>query len=404
MRLCDLNHAAVWAGLTAFVWYAFGAVPLQIAVCAQLALTGAQTSSWIFIVWFSGAVLSIALSLRLRQPIAITWTLPGLVYLGTLADRFSFAELVGANLVAGVLILVSGALGVGGAVMRWLPLPIVMGMFAGSILPYVTQMVAATVQDGAIAGMAVAGYLIGRAITNPRVPPVGLAVVAGGLAVAWAGTRSAAAFEWTLPTLAVPDMAFSVPAVVAVSLPMVVLAMALGNVQGLGFLRAQGYGVPVNAVTSAVGIASILNALLGGHAATVARNGVAILASSDAGPIYGRYWAAVIASGLTLLLALAATPVAALLGILPKSYIFVVAALAIVSALQDALEKSFGGEFRFGALVAFIVAATPFAFLDMTSAFWALNSQASPLRRQRCAAAVVLSRGSVSAATTRAVP
>lgn len=372
MRLRDLNQAAVWAGLTAFVWYAFGGIPLQIAVGAQLALTSAQTSSWIFIVWFSGAVLSIALSLRLRQPIPITWTLPGLVYLGALAGRFSFAELVGANLVAGILILVAGALGLGAALMRCLPLPIVMGMFAGSILPYVTQMVAATVQDFAIAGMTVAGYLIGRAMGDPRVPPVGLAVVAGGLAVAWAGTPPAAAFEWTLPGLAVPEMAFSVPAVVAVSLPMVVFALALGNVQGLGFLRAQGYRVPVNAVTAWVGVASILNALLGGHTATVARNGVAILASSDAGPVSGRYWATVISSSLTLLLALAAMPAASVLGILPKSYVFAVAALAIVSALQDALEKSFGGGFRFGALVAFIVAATPFAALGMTSAFWAL--------------------------------
>ena len=372
MRLCDLNHAAVWAGLTAFVWYAFGGIPLQIAVGAQLALTSAQTSSWIFIVWSSGAVVSIALSLRLRQPIAITWTLPGLVYLGTLAERFSFAELVGANLIAGILILVLGVLGIGGALMRWLPLPLVMGMFAGSILPYVTQMVAATVRDVAIAGMTVAGYLIGRAISNPRVPPVGLAVMAGGLAVVWAGTPPAAAFEWTLPALAVPDMAFSVPAIMAVSLPMVVFALALGNVQGLGFLRAQGYPVRANAVTTAVGVASILNALLGGHAATVARNGVAILASTEAGPVAGRYWAVVISSGLTLLLALAATPAASLLGVLPKSYVFAVAALAIVSALQDALEKSFGGDFRFGALVALIVAATPFALLGMTSAFWAL--------------------------------
>jgi hypothetical protein len=31
-RLRDLNGTAVWAGITAFIWYAFGAVPLHIAV------------------------------------------------------------------------------------------------------------------------------------------------------------------------------------------------------------------------------------------------------------------------------------------------------------------------------------------------------------------------------------
>jgi benzoate membrane transport protein len=370
--LSDFSAAAMWAGLTAFVWYAFGAVPLHIGVSQQLGLTTAQTSSWIFIVWFGGAVSTIVTSLYFRQPIPITWTIPGLIYLGTLADRFSFAELIGANLIAGLLLLLLGMLGVGGRIMSWLPLPIIMGMFAGSILSYVVRMVAATVENVAVAGTAAASYVLGKLIGNPRVPPVGLAVVGGGIAVALVGTATAQPVEWTVPVLAIPEMAFSFAAVIAVSLPMVVLAMGLGNVQGLGFLLAQGYAVPINTVSTVVGINSVVNALLGGHAATVARTGVAILASPDSGVLSGRYWAAVISAVLTIILALAATPVASLLNVLPKTYIVALAGLAIVSSLQDALEKAFGGKMRFGALVAFAVAATPFAVVGITSAFWAI--------------------------------
>lgn len=370
--LRDFNSAAVWAGLTAFVWYAFGAVPLHIAVSAQLGLSTAQTSSWIFIVWFSGAVSTIAISFYFRQPIPITWTIPGLIYLGTLADRFSFAEIVAANLVAGLLLLVLGILGVGGRIMRWLPLPIIMGMFGGSILAYVMRMVVATVEDITVAGASVGGYLLGRLIGSPRVPPVGLAVICGGIAVAFVGIAGAEPVEWTLPVLAMPEMSFSLSSIIAISLPMVVLAMGLGNVQGLGFLLAQGYTVPVNSVSTVVGINSVVNALLGGHPATIARTGVAILASPDSGDITGRYWAAVISAALTIVMALAATPVASLLNVLPKTYIFALAGLAILSSLQDALEKSFSGKMRFGALVGFVVAATPFAVLGITSAFWAI--------------------------------
>jgi benzoate membrane transport protein len=366
------SSAALWAGLTAFVWYAFGAVPLHIAVSEQLGLGTAQTSSWIFIVWFSGAISSLAASLYFRQPIPITWTIPGLIYLGTLADRFSFAELAGANLVAGLLLFALGIFGVGGRIMRWLPLPIVMGMFGGSILDYVVRMVTATIEDIAVAGTALGGYLLGRLIGSPRVPPVGLAVIAGGIAVAMVGIPDVKAVEWTLPVLVVPDMSFTVSAVIAVSLPMVVMAMGLGNIQGLGFLMAQGYRVPVNTVSTLVGINSVLNALFGGHPATVARTGVAILASPDAGTISGRYWAAVVAAALTLVLAFAATPVASLLNVLPKTYIVALAGLAILASLQDALEKSFAGKMRFGALVGFVVAATPFAIFGITSAFWAI--------------------------------
>ena len=370
--LKELHAAAWWTGLTAFVWYAFGTVPLHISVSEQLGLTTAQTSSWIFIVWFSGAVSSIAASLYFRQPIPITWTIPGLVYLGTLVDRFTFAELAAANLVAGVLLLALGLLGIGGRIMKWLPLPIVMGMFAGSILEYIVRMVKATVEDVAVAGTAVACYLLGRWIASPRVPPVGLAVVGGGIAVAVVGAGGAAPIEWTAPALAIPEMAFSATAIVAVSLPMVVLAMGLGNIQGLGYLLAQGYKVPVNSVSTLVGVNSIVNALLGGHAATVARTGVAILASADAGPAPGRYWAAVIAAVLTMFIALAATPLASLLNVLPRTYVYALAGVAIISSLQDALEKSFGGNMRFGALVALVVAATPFSVLGITSAFWAI--------------------------------
>jgi benzoate membrane transport protein len=151
-----------------------------------------------------------------------------------------------------------------------------------------------------------------------------------------------------------------------------VLAMGLGNVQGLGFLLAQGYAVPINTVSTVVGINSIVNALLGGHPATVARTGVAILASPDSGAVSGRYWAAVISGLLTIAMALAATPVASLLNVLPKTYIFALAGLAIVSSLQDALEKAFMGPMRFGALVAFAVATTSFAVVGITSAFWAI--------------------------------
>ena len=153
---------------------------------------------------------------------------------------------------------------------------------------------------------------------------------------------------------------------------MVVLAMGLGNVQGLGFLIAQGYRVPVDRVSIVVGINSTINALFGGHPATVARIGVAILAAPDAGPLRSRYWGNLIAPILTLSIAFAAVPVVSLLTVLPASFIFAIAGLAILSSLQDALEKAFTSHMRFGSLVALVVAATPFSVAGITSAFWAL--------------------------------
>lgn len=370
--LNDFNMAALWAGISGFVWYAFGTVPLQIAVSGQLGLTTDQSSSWMFIVWLSGAVASIGLSLCYRQPIPITWTIPGLVYLGTLAGQYTIAEMAGANLVAGALIIALGLMGVGARIMAWLPLPIVMGMFAGSILGYVTRLVSVTVSDVAVAGMTVAAFLVGRGIKRRGAPPLGFAMIAGGIMVYVTGTSAHAPIQWALPTIAVAEITFSASAVIAISLPMLILAMGLGNVQGIGFLIAQGYRVPIDRSTVVVGMSSVVNALLGGHPAIVARTGVAILAAPDAGPKSGRYWASLVAAALTVLLAVAATPVMSLMGVLPRSYVFALAGLAVLSALQDAFEKAFGGRLRFAALTAFAVAATPFAIAGITSAFWAI--------------------------------
>lgn len=368
-----LNASAVWAGITAVVWYAFGAVPLLMGVCEQLGLSTAQTSSWIFIIWFGGAICSLTLTLPTRQPIPVTWSIPGLVYLGTLADRFTLAELAGANLVTGVLILVLALAGLGARVMAWLPLPIIMGMFAGTMMDYVTRVVVVTVGDVVVGGATVAGYLVGRTVRSARMPPVGLAVVGGGAAVVMTGAAGPmTAVTWSLPAVAVPEMAFSPSAVVAVSLPLAVLSMGLGHAQGLGFLRAQGYDPPVDRVSVVTGVGSIVNALLGGHPANVARGGVAIMASPDAGPTEGRYWGVVLSAVLTIGLALAATPVASLLAVLPESFVYALAGLAIVGSLEDALTQSFGGELRFGALVAFVVALTPFSVFGITSAVWAI--------------------------------
>ena len=368
----ELNPAAFWAGVTAFLWYAFAGIPLQLAVAAQLRLSPAQTASWILIVWLTGAAASIGASLFYRVPVPITWTIPGIIYLGTLAGRFSYAEIVGGNLLAGVLMVALGALGVGERIMRWLPLPVVMGMFAGSILGYGTRLVTATVDDSLVAGACVVCYLAGRALNDARLPAVGLAAAGGALALAARGSAQPLELAWSLPSLAVPEMAFGPAAFAAVTLPMVILSMGIGNVQGLGFLKAQGYKVPVTPVSILVGAASALNALFGGHPAIVARTGVAMLAATEAGPAAGRYWGVVVSALLTLLIAIAGPTFAALLGMLPQSYVVALAGLAVLGALQDSLEKGFSGPLRFGALVAFIVAVTPFAVLGISSAFWAL--------------------------------
>jgi benzoate membrane transport protein len=367
LRLRELNPAAVSAGLTAFVWYACGALPLQLAVTDALALS----SGSVFIVWASGAAASIVLALSLKQPIPITWSIPALVYLGSLAGRFSAPELAGGVLVSAFVLAALVLAGGGSRLMKWLPMPIVMATFGGSLLEYMHRAVAATVADFAIAGSVVLAYLGARVLASPRVPPLAVALAAGCVAVAL-NDFGLEKIEWGFPALAIPQFAFNPAAIAAISVPLVVFALGLGNAQGLGFLLSQGYAVPVDRVSRAVAVGSLINALFGGTPATVARNGAAVLAGPDAGPQAARYWGAILSSVLVLVMACAAVPFAALIAAVPKSFAVSLAGVALISALQDALEKAFTNNLRFGALVAFVVAATPFSICGITSGFWAL--------------------------------
>ena len=156
-RVRDLDPAAVSAGISAFIFYVSAGVPLLIAIADRLGLDAAHTSSWFFIVFFSTACTSMVLSLAYRQPLPINWSLPGLIYLGSLAGHFSFPDLVGANMMAGLVIIVIALLRIGPRLIALLPLPIAMGMFAGSILGNLSGMVSATVDDTLVAGATVAG-------------------------------------------------------------------------------------------------------------------------------------------------------------------------------------------------------------------------------------------------------
>jgi hypothetical protein len=256
--------------------------------------------------------------------------------------------------------------------MRLIPVPIVLAMFAGSVLEYVTGAVAATRADLPVAGAAVLGYLAARAIGVRRAPPVAFAALAGGVAAAIGGRLGPMHPSLVPPLPTVPHVAFSADAVLTLSPTLAVLALAVGNVQGLGLLAAEGYRVPVRRVSLALGAASIVNALLGGHQATVGRATSAIVGGKEAGPPAQRYRAGVVSGVLALLIALGAGVVTAAVGAVPPSLVAVITGLALFSAFEDSLAKSLSGQLRGGALAAFVVAATPFSLGGVGSSAWAL--------------------------------
>jgi benzoate membrane transport protein len=371
--LADFNAEAFWAGISTFAFMVFGALTLQLSIIERFNLPQPMAQSWIVVTWLTPGVVSLLFILRFRQPLGIGWTIPGLVYLGSLAGKFSFEEMVTANLIAGCAIVLLGFVGAGRHLIRLVPMPILMSMFAASMIDFIVRLVDAAAINVALTAPMIGAYLFGRRLNCRQVPPIGLSVITGAVLIAILGQSRTAAVDFGLPTLATPGIAFSLEAILTISIPMVVLVTALGNGQGLGFLVAQGYRVPANSLTIAIGLMTMVNAVFGGHPAAMTRTSSAMLGGPAAGPLDKRYWAAAVAFTMVLAVSVGSGLFVTLVTVVPPEYILVIAGLAVLPSFEDALLRAFDGQLRFGSVVAFgMTLSSSLTLAGIPSAFWAL--------------------------------
>jgi benzoate membrane transport protein len=365
------NSAVLSSGASATLLYLFGPVPLYLGAAAVLAPEGSSGLGGFTVAFAMAGLASMVLSLRYRQPIALGWSLPGLVYMTTVVGRYSPAEMAGAGVVTGLAIVALSLSGLTGRVSRSVPAPVLMGALAGSVLAYCTGAVAAVENSALPAGAAIAGFFAARSLGKSWMPPVAGAFVVAAPVLIVSGQLSGSSiglgFETPLPLAP----AFNPGAVLALTLPMLVIVM-VGNVQGLAYLESEGYRPPRRAVHTAVGIVSVVQAVFGGPPGAMQKSALAVLAGPEAGPRPYRYLATVLASMGALVIAVFAVPVHGLVAALPPAFIAAIMGLILIAVVQDALQKAIGTGDATAGFVAFAVAAAGLSALGIEATFWAL--------------------------------
>ena len=241
-------------------------VAIILTVGSNGGLSEAEIASWIFGVFFVNGLITIAFCAVYREPLAFFWTIPGTVLVGQSLTHLGFAEVVGAYYATGVLMLVLGLTGWVKRAMSLVPLGIVMGMVAGVFLRFGLDLVHATFKDAAIAAPMVVAWLLLGAMPKlgRRLPPIIGALLAGAVAVVVFGRFDASApmqLELIRPVVQAP--AWSVAAIVELVVPLAITVLVVQNGQGFAVLRAAGHNPPINAVTVACGVGSLLAALVG---------------------------------------------------------------------------------------------------------------------------------------------
>lgn len=337
----------------------------------------AQAASGLVAVSVLMGLGSILLSLRTRLPITVAWSTPGAALLATTgAISGGWSAAVGAFLVVGALIMLTGLIPQLSRLISRIPTAIAQAMLAGVLLQLCLGPVTGLMENPlGVAPVVVVWALASRFAPRWAAPLAFLtatAVIVTAMASSGTGLSPAA----LVPRLELTAPALSLGALVGIALPLYLVTMASQNVPGVAVMKGLGYEVPWRSSMLVTGAGSLLGAPAGGHGINLAAISAALAAGPEAGPDRDRRWVASLTAGIAMVvLGLAATAAAQLIAVAPAGVIAAVAGLALIGTFASALRGALAdGSEQLPAAATFIVAASGIAAFGVSAAFCALLS------------------------------
>lgn len=359
--------------VVAFIFAASGPVAIILSVGARGGLSESDISSWIFGAFFLNGLISLLFCWLYRQPLVFFWTIPGAVLVGPALGHLSFAEVIGAFYVTGLLMGLLGFTGWVRRAMQAVPMPVVMGMVAGVFLRFGLDLVYSMRDDFWLAAPMALAFIALTAV--PRLarvlPPVVGALIVGAAVIAVMGTfdaRGEPIFALVQPNLYA--VVFSWRAMIELVVPLAITVLVVQNGQGIAVLGAAGHQPPVNAITLACGAGSMITGLVGSVSTCLTGPVNAIISASGARE--RQYTAGMFVALLALGFGLLSPVFTRLLLSTPKAFIATLAGLAMLRVLQTAFTVSFRDRFALGALVTFLVTVADVAIFNIGAPFWGL--------------------------------
>jgi benzoate membrane transport protein len=107
-----------------------------------------------------------------RQPLLIAWHTGGLIFVTAAAGHYTYPQVLGAMMVAGGLVLLAGVSRLTARLATLVPAPIVFGILAGSIMPFVVRVFSDASTNRAIIGATLLAYLLSRRLLPATIPPL----------------------------------------------------------------------------------------------------------------------------------------------------------------------------------------------------------------------------------------
>lgn len=368
------HRAPLLAGAVASITGTAASLGIALSALSGLGATKAQTTSAVVASTALFGLLSILLSHRHKMPISVVWSTPGaalLISSGALGLPFSTA--VGAFIVSGFLLLLTGLWPTLGRLVSSIPKPIASAMLAGVIFNFCVASFKTVSAFPLIVLPALVAWLLLYKLATVWATPVAMVLIfsltALNLGISVPPNELIPQLEFVVPT-------FDLTAILSIGIPLYLVTMASQNIPGIAIMKSFGYEVPFKPVMVSTGLASILNNFFGGIPLNLAAITAALNANEQAHKNPARRWLASVWGGYVYFIIAALAGAAAVFVLqAPRDLILAAAGIAligtIVSALSSAMEDT---ALRIPAMITFLVGASGLTVFDIGSAFWALIS------------------------------
>lgn len=347
-------------------------------VLSGLAAVGAdpdQASSGLLAVSVAMGLSCILLASWTRMPITVAWSTPGAALLASTGSvEGGWPVAVGAFLVTGALIVLTGLVTQLGALVARIPASVAQAMLAGVLLQLCLGPINGLATNPLAVAPVVAVWLLAMRFLPRWAPPLAFvtAAIVIGVHVATSGT------SMDLGTLVlrvdVTAPVVTLAGVVGLALPLYLVTMASQNVPGVAIMKGLGYEVPWRRSMLVTGAGTVLGAPAGGHAINLAAISAALAAGPEAGEDRSRRWIASLTAGIVLvLLGVASAAFGGLVVLAPAGVIPAVAGLALFGTLASSLQAALAEpDERIPAIIVFATAASGITIAGVSAAFWAL--------------------------------
>ncbi|MBD3205582.1 hypothetical protein GF319_04445 [Candidatus Bathyarchaeota archaeon] len=345
-------------------------IPLTAA--EVLGLSELQTSSWIMSLYGISALLGLVLTVRYRQPILITGNIFFIIFISGLEAQIAYPELIGASIIAGTFVAILGLLGLTERLTSYVPVPIVYGLLAGAVLPFVTAIFTSLGDSTLIVGGTLLAYLISRRFLDNRLPAILPALIAGLICSVYAGQFKPLEGQLylTIPELTMP--VFSLKAIITAAPVFFVLITIQSNLPSIRFLQSQEYDPPELVISVISGIGTIIGSLFGPIGVSLSLPATSLVAGPGAGDKSLRHKSVYISGLVAVFIGFFASIAVGLASAIPLVLLLTLAGISVVNVLENALQQITKGPLILGPLFTFTIAISEISFLGYGPYFWAL--------------------------------